>query len=125
MGSLGTAELCTLLAWSAAYTMHVGAIVGFYSVDPLGRASCASCVLVQDINLNPLGDVQVDVSINSPAGVPYLRSRMTKPSGNARLVCFGMRRQPLGWQLLRGDAWARGLSTYDPRDDDDYLPAMG
>lgn len=64
--------------------MHVGGIEGYFSLDFMGRPVLRIHVLAEAEDSTPLSDVLVDASIWVPDGGPFLRSRYTKASGNAR-----------------------------------------
>ena len=96
-----------------SYTMHVGGIEGYFSLDPFGRTLLRIRVLVEDQAAQPLGEVQVDASIMAPCGGPFARTRVTKPSGYARFH----------WGCSAGGAWelcvdnlTREGYTYQPGD---------
>jgi hypothetical protein len=66
------------------YTMHVGGIDGFFTLDYLGRPVLRMHVVVEDQDALPLSHVAVDASMWVPDGGPFERTRITKPSGAAR-----------------------------------------
>jgi hypothetical protein len=65
-------------------TMHVESIEGFFTTDWMGRAILRMRVSVEDQYATPLGNVAVDAFMWVPDGGPFLRTRFTRPSGNAR-----------------------------------------
>ena len=100
-------------------TMHVGGIEGYFSMDYLGRPVLRIHVLVEDQTAEPLGHVEVDASITVPCGGPFERTRITKPSGNARFH-WGCN-QTGTWQICVDDLRLGGY-VYNP--DDNVVTCM-
>lgn len=100
-------------------TMHVGGMEGYFAVDYLGRSVLRIHVLVEDEEMTPLSDVEVDASIWVPDGGPILRSRFTKPSGNAR---FHWGSAASGTWTLCVDDLTRAGYIYNP--DDNVVTCM-
>ncbi len=65
-------------------TMHVGGIVGFFSLDYMGRPVLRMHVLAEDAQAEPLQDVLVTAWMWVPDAGPIERERYTKAGGNAR-----------------------------------------
>ncbi len=95
--------------------MHVANILGNFYLDPYGRTLLRTKVAVHDEMDNPMGGTAVDASIWSPVGGPYLRTRMTKPTGWATFPWGSS--VPGAWELCV-DNLARPGYTYDPADND-------
>jgi hypothetical protein len=110
VGSLTSAEL---YAPPDEPTMHVAAIVGFFTTDPQGGTLLRMHVLVADEALAPLGDVRVDAWIAPPVGGPYARSRLTKPTGYARFHWGAYAHGT--WQICVDDLTLVGY-VYNPDD---------
>jgi hypothetical protein len=99
-----------------AEALHIGSILGSFSLDPYGRTLLRVKVAVHDEAHNPVGDVAVDASIWSPVGGPYARARMTKESTGMAAFPWGSN-VPGTWQLCV-DNLAKTGYTYDPGSND-------
>jgi hypothetical protein len=100
----------------ALASLHIGNILGSFSLDPYGRTLLRVKVAVHDEAHNPAGDVAVDASIWSPVGGPYARTRMTKESTGMAAFPWGSS-VPGTWQLCV-DNLAKAGTTYDPDSND-------
>jgi CSLREA domain-containing protein len=85
-----------------AEALHVGNILGSFSLDPYGRTLLRVKVAVHGASHQPAGDVAVDASIWSPVGGPYARTRMTKLSTGMASFPWGSN-VPGTWQLCVED----------------------
>jgi len=93
-------------------TMHVGAITGYFALDPLGRTLLRVHVRIVDQESSPLGDVAVKALMTPPAGEPAVRTRYTKPSGYARFH-WGCNGCAGAWTLCVDEVGKAGY-VYDP-----------
>ena len=99
----------------AEQTMHVGNILGRFSLDPYGRTLLRAKVAVHDANHSAVGDVAVDASVWSPVGGPYARTRLTKAAGWAT---FPWGSKISGAWHLCVDNLTKTVYTYNPADND-------
>ncbi len=100
-------------------SMHVGGMEGYFGLDPLGATVLRIHVLVEDQMSEPLSDVLVEASIWVPDGGPLERSRLTKPSGDARFYRYS--RANGIWTLCVDDLSLQGY-VYIP--DDNVVTCM-
>jgi len=117
----GIAVLQRIVDWfggcepPAVDEIHVGDIWGAFSMDPYGRYLLRANVMIHDDGHAALGEVAVDVSITSPVGGPYARTRMTKATGIARFH-WGSAMSGT-WQVCVDNLTKAGY-TYNPADND-------
>lgn len=100
-------------------TMHVGGMEGYFGLDYMGRPVLRIHVYVEDELMAPLSDVAVDASVWVPDSGPHMRTRYTKPSGNARFH----------WGSLASGTWTLcvddlTLDGYQYNPDDNVVTCM-
>lgn len=106
----------TMHVVEAGASMHVADIAGYFSTDPYGRYLLRVKVGVHNVDHSPLGYVAVDASIWSPAGGPFVRTRMTKPSNGYASFPWGSKQAGV-WQICVDDLTKAGY-VYLPGDND-------
>ncbi len=106
----------TMHVVEAGASMHLADIFGFFSMDPYGRYLLRMKVGVHDADHLPLGYVAVDASITSPAGGPFVRTRMTKPSTGYASFPWGSTQAGV-WQICV-DGLTKAGYVYVPGDND-------